>query len=525
MDTWIRSSPSPPADVDSDGSQYVPTLHGITGPSHSPGRPREFRLPRKPEKRPSRFALCMICDFFYPKLGGVEMHIWSLSQSLLQLGHKVVVITHAYKDRTGVRYMTNGLKVYYLPMWIMHDGCSMPSFYTMLPLLRQILVREKVDIVHGHQASSAMIHQCLMHANIMGYRTVYTDHSLFSFNDLAGIHLNKVLKMTLTGVDAAIGVSHTCRENLVLRASLEPELVSVIPNAVDCTKFRPDMPRRNAVAKTGKTNVVVLCRLNYRKGIDIIAEVIPIICQRHKDVNFIVGGDGPKKLLLEEMIERHDLHDRVELLGSVPHRNVPSVLNRGHVFLNCSLTESFCIAILEAAACGLYVVSTAVGGLPEVLPDKMITLAESVSSDSVSLAMEDGLSKVNSTTFTDPLESNKRVKKMYRWLTVAKRTVKVYERIMGVPKPKMRVRLTNYLQIGKFFGFLGIVMVALDVILLKIVSWLQPEVDIEHAPTFPVARYMKRPGEYHLLEYNRKQQRLSEGMTKHGEKGPKLTSS
>ena len=225
------------------------------------------------------------------------------------------------------------------------------------------------------------------------------------------------------------------------------------------------------------------------------------------------------------MIERHDLHDRVELLGSVPHRNVPSVLNRGHVFLNCSLTESFCIAILEAAACGLYVVSTAVGGLPEVLPDKMITLAESVSSDSVSLAMEDGLSKVNSTTFTDPLESNKRVKKMYRWLTVAKRTVKVYERIMGVPKPKMRVRLTNYLQIGKFFGFLGIVMVALDVILLKIVSWLQPEVDIEHAPTFPVARYMKRPGEYHLLEYNRKQQRLSEGMTKHGEKGPKLTSS
>ena len=100
----------------------------------------------------------------------------------------------------------------------------------------------------------------------------------------------------------------------------------------------------------------------------------------------------------------------------MPHRNVPSVLNRGHVFLNCSLTESFCIAILEAAACGLYVVSTAVGGLPEVLPDKMITLAESVSSDSVSLAMEVGLSKVNSTTFTDPLESNKRVKKMYRWL-------------------------------------------------------------------------------------------------------------
>ena len=44
------------------------------------------------------------------------------------------------------------------------------------------------------------------------------------------------------------------------------------------------------------------------------------------------------------------------------------VLVRGHIFLNTSLTEAFCIAIVEAAACGLMVVSTNVGGVPEVLP-------------------------------------------------------------------------------------------------------------------------------------------------------------
>lgn len=53
----------------------------------------------------------MVCDFFYPRLGGVEMHIWSLSQCLLSRGHRVVVITHGYDNRKGVRYMTNGLKV------------------------------------------------------------------------------------------------------------------------------------------------------------------------------------------------------------------------------------------------------------------------------------------------------------------------------------------------------------------------------------------------------------------------------
>ena len=75
------------------------------------------------------------------------------------------------------------------------------------------------------------------------------------------------------------------------------------------------------------------------------------MCERYPDLHFIIGGDGPKRLLLEEMRERSQLHDRIEILGAVPHSRVRSVLVRGHIFLNCSLTESFCIAILEAARC------------------------------------------------------------------------------------------------------------------------------------------------------------------------------
>ena len=53
----------------------------------------------------------MVSDFFYPNVGGVEEHIFQLSQCLLQRGHKVIVLTHVYNDRRGIRYMTNGLKV------------------------------------------------------------------------------------------------------------------------------------------------------------------------------------------------------------------------------------------------------------------------------------------------------------------------------------------------------------------------------------------------------------------------------
>jgi len=58
----------------------------------------------------------------------------------------------------------------------------------------------------------------------------------------------------------------------------------------------------------------------------------------------------------------------------VGHADVRNVLTRGHIFLNSSLTEAFCIAMVEAASCGLYVVATRVGGVPEVLPPHLLLL-------------------------------------------------------------------------------------------------------------------------------------------------------
>lgn len=53
----------------------------------------------------------MVSDFFFPNVGGIEEHIYNLSQCLLERGHKVIVVTHTYGERKGVRWMTSGLKV------------------------------------------------------------------------------------------------------------------------------------------------------------------------------------------------------------------------------------------------------------------------------------------------------------------------------------------------------------------------------------------------------------------------------
>lgn len=194
----------------------------------------------------------------------------------------------------------------------------------------------------------------------MGVHSVYTDAMY--------IHINKGLKCSLTETDEAIAVSHICKENLTLRACLNPDGVHVIPNAVDTTKFRP--PQHAKASHNDQVTVVMMQRMAFRKGIHLAVRVIPRICRRFARVRFVIGGDGPCRVQLEQMLAAHPSlaeSARVKLLGAVPHIGVRDVLRRGDVFLNCSLTESFCIANLEAACCGLYVVSTDVGGVPEVL--------------------------------------------------------------------------------------------------------------------------------------------------------------
>ena len=277
----------------------------------------------------------------------------------------------------------------------------------------------------------------------MGLRTVFTDHSLFGFADAGSILGNKLLKFTLSDVDHVICVSHTCKENTVLRASLDPLMVSVIPNAVVAENFQPlayaprsndpgHMPVKPLSQRLGPDDmvtIVVISRLFYNKGTDLLIAAIPRILASHPRARFIIAGSGPKAIDLEQMLERRVLQDRVELLGPVRHDEVRNVMTRGHIFLNPSLTEAFGTVVVEAASCGLYVVCTRVGGVPEVLPQHMTAFAKPEEDDLVLAtgrainALRSG--KVRTERFHD------QVKMMYSWTDVARRTERVYDGITG----------------------------------------------------------------------------------------------
>ncbi|KAJ7353784.1 hypothetical protein OS493_032369 [Desmophyllum pertusum] len=400
-------------------------------------------------------------------MGGVESHIYQLSQCLIERGHKVVVVTHAYGERNGVRHLTNYLKVYYLPFGPFHNQCVLPTLYTTMPLLRCIFMREKITIVHGHSAFSTLCHDALLHARTMGLRTLFTDHSLFGFADASSIITNKFLQFSLADIDHVICVSHTSKENTVLRASMNPCMVSVIPNAVDADVFTPDISKKIP----GKITIVIVSRLVYRKGMDLLAGILPIMCANHSDIQFIIGGDGPKRALLEDVCEQCKLQDRVQLLGKLEHENVRDVLVQ--------------------ASCGLQVVSTRVGGVPEVLPSDMIKMAEP-SVKSLVVALERAVQDARDSRFVSPHVAHERIRTMYTWKNVARRTERVYDLVSTVPHVSFDERLRRLYHCGRVAGKIFCILAVIDLFILWFLEWLLPRKNIDIAPSYHEQHYRSK---------------------------------
>ena len=115
------------------------------------------------------YNIAMVTDFL-PSTWRSRVSCVSFITKLIELGHSVVIITHNYSSRNGVRVLTNGLKVYYVPLWVIYRSSVFPTVFLCFPILRNIFIRENIEIIHGHGSFSTLCHEAILHGRTMGLK-------------------------------------------------------------------------------------------------------------------------------------------------------------------------------------------------------------------------------------------------------------------------------------------------------------------------------------------------------------------
>lgn len=173
--------------------------------------------------------------------------------------------------------------------------------------------------------------------------------------------------------DLFLPVSDQWRRRLIA-LGCPAQRIAVHRMGVDCRRF-PFAPRDRAEGEP--LRLVTVARLLERKGVEYAIRAVAALVAAGVDVEYTIVGDGPLRGVLGQLIRELDLSERVKILGSIAHAGVASVLARSHVMVAPSVTagngdvEGIPVALMEAMATGLPVVSTIHGGIPELIDDEV----------------------------------------------------------------------------------------------------------------------------------------------------------
>ena len=174
--------------------------------------------------------------------------------------------------------------------------------------------------------------------------------------------------------DLRIAVSEAVRQNRITREKTASEKIVTIPNGVDTACFASSRwEKGNSRAELGLSRdsfcIGTVARLTKAKGLKYLLLAMKRVNESIPDVTLLIVGDGPLREELEEYSRELGIDDAVIFTG---YRNdVPRMLAAMDVFVLASVWEGMPVSLLEAMAMQKPVVATRVGGIPEVIQDRV----------------------------------------------------------------------------------------------------------------------------------------------------------
>lgn len=306
----------------------------------------------------------------YPTYGGSGAVATELGHELARRGHEIHLISYASPFRFR-RYAEN---IYFHEVDLSGTYPLLEYFPYSLALAvmqEEVALRHELDILHVHyavpHATAAFLAREMLHGRHV-LKVVTTLHG----TDITLVGQERsfytVTKFSIEQSDAVTAVSEFLRSETHRAFLCEACGIDVIPNFVNPREFYPsdDAAHRTALAD-GDTKV--LMHVSNFRAVKRVPDVVRVFAKVREriDAVLVLVGDGPARPDVEEEVARLGVASDVRFLGKVDA--VADLLRAADLFLLPSESESFGLSALEAMACGVPVIASNVGGLPEVVVD------------------------------------------------------------------------------------------------------------------------------------------------------------
>ncbi len=250
---------------------------------------------------------------------------------------------------------------------IPRSNYDLRKFFDILRICRDY----KIDIIHAH------LHKAIMGALLARFflpvKVVVHEHGPIFRRGIQYSFYRLFLRLFGHKADACIAVSEATARQLRKKTRINPDRITVIPNAVDLTVFNPEKYDRKECRRQlgiAEQDIVVgfVGRLNYVKGVDILVEAMSYLLAKSPDYLLLLVGDGPERKKLKNLAAQHGITERIRFLGF--RDDVPEIMSAFDVAVICSREEACPLVIFEIFSMCKPVICSKIDGLTQFVKDK-----------------------------------------------------------------------------------------------------------------------------------------------------------
>lgn len=229
----------------------------------------------------------------------------------------------------------------------------------------------KPDIIHVHSMLYAGFAAQVIQKKY-GIPYVITEHSSAFARNLIGNDVLDSLKPVVENAQECIAVSRKFSEYLETKFS--HRVWHYIPNIVNDDFFTPVYVRSNE--NTSKIRIISICNLNKNKNTALLIRAFSQLLEQLSDLELVIGGDGPERAALENLVKKLKIDHAVRFLGNLTRNQVKDEIQKSSLFVVSSHYETFGVVAIEALALGKPVVSTRCGGPESIINTDVGVLVE-----------------------------------------------------------------------------------------------------------------------------------------------------